>query len=72
MFDTTRIDQLRPLQEFIYDGARQVVVKAEINIFGSYDVWYKPVAFKNTPCPATGHFETDGNHAVLIPPRTVI
>lgn len=72
MSDTTRIDQLRPGQEFVYNGASQVVVKAERNLFGVYDVWYKPVQYKDVPCPATGHFEADGDHAVLTPSRNVI
>jgi hypothetical protein len=72
MFDTMRIDRLREGQTFLYSGAYQVVVKAERNIFGAYDVWYKPVEFKNVSCPATGHFETNGDHAVMIPARSII
>lgn len=68
MYDSMRIDQLREGQEFLYDGQNQVVVKSEPNLLGFYDVWYKPVAFKDIACPASGHLVTEGNHAVLIPP----
>lgn len=54
-FKFVPVKDVKAGQEFLYDNMYQVVVKAEPDMLGRLDIWFKPASFKNVACPATGH-----------------
>jgi hypothetical protein len=66
MYKSVTARDIREGQEFLYSSAIQVVVKAELNMLGEMDVWFKPVEFKNIACPANGHLVLDPDKSALL------